>query len=406
MRSYAYHLQIWLGVQSTKTHVKAQAINFFGCLCNANSVHPDLGKVNAVHALPAPTNVTKLQEFLGLVTYLSPFIPGLSTWTAPLRELLKKDTDLIWNHTYDAAFEQVKEAVVSDTTLRYFDPSLLVTIQVNASQIGLGAALLQNGKPVAFASKALTETECQYMNIERDASCCLWSSGFHTYVYGQSFTIESDHKPLESISRKNLADTPAWLQSMMLCLQGYNFTFHYCPGKEMVIPDTLSRFSPWPGPDLPLDIDIHHAHIMLDHKEAFQQAFINNSEMWALANLIVTGWPEDIKEVPHPLCPYWQHRETLTIKDSVVLQGEALVIPPAKRERVLHQLHQFHQGITKSQLLMRGSFFWPGINKAIEEVVCQCEACTQVPEPECCSTPHTYTYTIVPMADVLEISSC
>ena len=82
-----------------KTHVKAQAINFFGCLYNTNGVHLDPGKVNAVHALPAPTNVTELQEFLGLVTYLSPFIPGLSTLTAPLRELLKKDTDFSLNCT-------------------------------------------------------------------------------------------------------------------------------------------------------------------------------------------------------------------------------------------------------------------------------------------------------------------
>ena len=67
---------------------------------------------------------------------------------------------------------------------------------------------------------------------------------FHTYVYGWSFMIESDHKPLESISRKNLPDTPVWLQCMMLCLQGYDFTIRYCPGKEMVIPDTLSQFSP------------------------------------------------------------------------------------------------------------------------------------------------------------------
>ena len=143
-----------------KTHVKAQAINFFGCLYDANGVHPDPGKVDAVHALLAPTNITKRQEFLGLVIYLSPFIPGLSTLTAPLQELLKKDADFIWNCTYDAAFEWVKEAVISDTTLRYFDPSLPVTIQVHASQVGLGAALLQNGKPIAFASKALTKTEC------------------------------------------------------------------------------------------------------------------------------------------------------------------------------------------------------------------------------------------------------
>ena len=199
---------------------------------------------------------------------------------------------------------------------------------------------------------------------------------FCTYIYGQSFTIESDHKPLESISRKNLADMPTWLQCMMLCLQGYDLTIHYCTGKEMVIPDTLSGFSPWPGPNFPLDIAIHHACIMPTHKEAFQQAFVNNPEMRALADLIITGWPRDINEVPHPLHPYWQHRETLTVKDGLVLQGEALIIPPAERDRVLHQLHQFHQGITKSQLLAHGSFFWPCINKAIKEVVCQCEICT------------------------------
>ena len=163
----------------------------------------------------------------------------------------------------------------------------------------------------------------------------------------------------------------------MLHLQGYNFTIRYCPGKEMVIPDTLSWFSPWPGPDLPLDITIHHAHITPDCKEAFQQAFVNDPEMWAFADLIITGWPKDIKEVPRSLCPYWQHWETLTVKDGLVLWGEALIIPPAKRERVLHQLHQFHQGIMKSQLLEHGSFFWPSINKAIKEVVCQCETCTQ-----------------------------
>ena len=148
-----------------KTHVKAQAVNFFGCLYDADGVHPDWGKVDAVHTLPAPTNITELQEFLGLVTYLSPFIPGLSTSTVPLHELLKKDTDFTCNHTYDAAFQWVKEAAISDTTLRYFDASLPMTIQVNASQVGLGSALLQNGKPMAFASKTLTEIECQYANL-------------------------------------------------------------------------------------------------------------------------------------------------------------------------------------------------------------------------------------------------
>ena len=124
-----------------------------------------------------------------------------------------------------------------------------MTIQVNASQVGLGTALLQIGKPIAFASKALIKTEHQYANIEREMLAAVFGAErFHTYVYEQSFMIESDHKPLESISRKNLADMPAWLQCMMLHLQGYDFTICYHPGKEIVIPDTLSCFSPWPGP--------------------------------------------------------------------------------------------------------------------------------------------------------------
>ena len=155
-----------------------------------------------------------------------------------------------------------------------------MTIQVDASQVGLGAALLQNGKPVTFTSKALTKTECRYANIEQEMLAAVFGAErFHTYIYGWSFTIKSDHKQLESISRKNLADTPAWLQCMMLCLQGYDFTIHYCPGKVMVIPDTHSQFSPRPGPDLPLDIAIHHACIMPDCKEVFQQAFVNDREM-------------------------------------------------------------------------------------------------------------------------------
>ena len=87
----------------------------------------------------------------------------------------------------------------------------------------------------------------------------------------------------------------------------------------MVIPDTLSRFSPQPGPDLPLDIAIHHACITPTCKEAFQQVFINDPEMRALTDLIITGWPKDIKEVPRPLRLYWQHQETLTIEDGLVL---------------------------------------------------------------------------------------
>ena len=97
--------------------------------------------------------------------------------------------------------------------------------------------------------------------------------------------------------------------------------------------------------------------------------------MCALADVIISGWPNDIKEVPCPLCPYWQHHESLTVEDGLVFHGKALIIPPSEREKVLGTLHQSHQGITKTQLLAHGCAFWPGINKVIEEAVWQCETC-------------------------------
>ena len=80
-------------------------------------VHPDSEKIDAIHALSTPTNIPELQEFLGMVTYLSLFIPGLSTLTAPQHELLKKDAEFSWDASYQTAFHHDKDAVVSDTTL-------------------------------------------------------------------------------------------------------------------------------------------------------------------------------------------------------------------------------------------------------------------------------------------------
>ena len=179
------------------------------------------------------------------------------------------------------------------------------------------------------------------------------------YIYGRSFTIESNHKPLESISQKYLADMPAHLQCMLLHPQGYDHTIHYCPGKEMALS----------GPNILLDIAIHHGRLSPERKEAFQQAFVSDPEMHALADMIITGWSDNIKD---------DDRETLTVEDGLVLCEEALIIPPSERERMLQQLHQFHQGTTKAQLFAYGCVFWLGINKAIKEAVQQCETCTQI----------------------------
>ena len=103
----------------------------------------------------------------------------------------------------------------------------------------------------------------------------------------------------------------------------------------MALSNTLSQFSPHPGPNILLDIAIHHACLSPERNEAFQQAFVSNPEMCTLTNMIITGWPNDIKAVPCPLCPYWQHWETLTVEDGLFLRGESLIVPLSERERIL-----------------------------------------------------------------------
>ena len=101
-----------------KCDVKATSITFFGTVYDKDGAHPDPKKVEAIHKMPPPEGPQELQKFLGMTTYLSPFIPSLSTLTAPLQELLKKDTEFTWNNSYQDAFDTVKKMVSCTSVLR------------------------------------------------------------------------------------------------------------------------------------------------------------------------------------------------------------------------------------------------------------------------------------------------
>ena len=168
-----------------KYAVKCNSVKFFGCVYDKDSVHPNPGKVSAVKEMPAAQSPTEPQSFLGMVTYIAPFIPSLSTHTAPLWGLLTKDVEHTWNATYQEAFNKLKFLVCTDTTLKYFDVKKPVTIQVDASKKEFGAALLQDDGPVAFSSKALTPMEKHYANNECELiTCVLGAQHFHTYIFG------------------------------------------------------------------------------------------------------------------------------------------------------------------------------------------------------------------------------
>ena len=145
-----------------------------------------------------------------------------------------------------------------------------------------------------------------------------------TPVFGQSFTIESDHKPLEQINLKNLADTPAHLQRMLFRLQNYDVTIKYKPGKQMILTDALSQYAPQVSPEVPLDNAIHHVHITPEKKLEFQQTIQDDPLLKSLAEIIVAGWPENTSDVPNVLRPYHNHHDELTVEDGTLSSRKKL----------------------------------------------------------------------------------
>ena len=107
------------------------------------------------------------------------------------------------------SISNVQKLVTEAPILSYYDPANELTIQCDASQSGLGAALLQKGKPIEHASRALKETETRYAQIEKEMLAIVFSfKRFNQYTFGHHVNIASDHKPLETILQKPLARAP------------------------------------------------------------------------------------------------------------------------------------------------------------------------------------------------------
>lgn len=119
--------------------------------------------------------------------------------------------------------------------MKFFDPVKQVVLSVDASK-GLGAVCLQDGFPIAYASRVMTDTESRYAQIEKKLLAALFAcKKFHDFTYGNKVVMETDHKPLISIVKKPLHAAPAQLQRMLLQLQSYDLEFVYKRGKDLVV---------------------------------------------------------------------------------------------------------------------------------------------------------------------------
>ena len=261
-----------------------------------------------------------------------------------------------------------------------------VRISCDASPTGLGAVLPQSGFPVAYASRSLTEAESRYAQIEKELLAVQFSlERFNQYTYGKKVAIDSDHKPLEAIVKKPLAAAPPRLQRILLRMQKYDYALEYKPGKELVLPDMLSRAPVSPTVDDNMEEEIAlHVHLIRrtlpvteSKLEEIKRATAEDQSMRTLSETIKYGWPETKGETPVSIHAYLDVRDELSELNGVVLRGERIVIPSSMKKEMLERIHQGHMGIKKSKRRARDTLYWPGMNSQITDTVSRCTICLE-----------------------------
>ena len=177
---------------SSKCSIKQDSMTFFGGVFSANGYSPDPEKIQVITEMTLPQMKQELQSFLGAVNYLQTFIPHLSHHTELLCALLKKENSFVWDENSNTSFQKIKSLLQRALLkpLKYYDRNKPVTLQYDASLKGLRACIIQDGHPIAFASKSLTDTETWYANIERELLAIIYGcEKFHTYLYGRTFMV-------------------------------------------------------------------------------------------------------------------------------------------------------------------------------------------------------------------------
>ena len=188
-----------------------------------------------------PPDKETRRSFLGMVNYLNQYSAHLC---APLSALTHQAADYRPSKEHFENFNRLKVEVSNIGALPYFDVNAETTLQMDASKKGLGACIIQKGKVVCYASRALTKTEQNYQNLEREALGTIWGmEKFHNFLYGKKFTLETNQKPV-SIYKKHMIDISLWVQRLIVVSFPFlPFKVVYKKGVDIPVADALSRIT-------------------------------------------------------------------------------------------------------------------------------------------------------------------
>eukprot|EP00731_Ephydatia_muelleri_P034216 Em0051g8a len=359
-------------------------------------------KFDAVKMMPPPENVSSLRSFLGSVQFYGKFLPNLATITEPLHRLTKKDIPWSWGAEEQEAFQKLKDLLCTDTILVHFNPTLPIGISCDASEVGLGAVLFHrysdgSERPIANASKTLTNTQRGYSQIQKEALAIIFAlSKFHQFLYGRTFILITDHKSLIALFGPTKA-TPALAANRLarwaLMLSQYQYCIEYRKTSDHGNADALSRLPVGPdanfdGEESEADVDtvcsIKTISLQLNPtdpgtmaKESAKDSIISNVMRYTREGWPPKGSAEEEGTTERSIEAFRKLAISFSTAYSCLLYGSRLVILPSLRPQVLQLLHLGHFGMQRMKQLARTAVYWLGIDADIMDLCHRCTACAE-----------------------------
>lgn len=375
-----------LTLKPEKCHFCFQELQFLGHVVSQAGVRPDPDKVAAVANFPVPTDKKAVRRFLGLCSYYRRFIADFARIASPLTQLTRDDVAFVWNNEQETAFNDLRQRLQTPPVLAHFDETAPTMLHTDASNVGLGAVLVQwqdhTERVIAYASRTLTRAEANYSTTEKECLAVVWAiMKFRPYLYGRPFKVISDHHSLCWLTR--LKDPNGRLARWSLRLQEYDLTVVHKSGKRHTDADCLSR-SPIESAALPDDDETAFLGVL--DMSAIAQQQREDPELLELIHYLKGKSPKAPKIFARLLSSFCLRSEVLYKRNfSSIGATYLLVVPTALRPEVLRACHNEatsgHLGYTRTLARVQQRYYWPRLNAAVKHHVRACLDCQRRKSP-------------------------
>ena len=364
-------------------------VAFLGHVISADRVSVDPQKIEVVVNWKPPKNVSEVRSFLGLAGYYRKFVEGFSRIEAPLTKLTRKDVKYDWVDACQKSFEELKDRLTTAPVLALPTNQGGMTVYCDASKVGLGCVLMQNGKVIAYASRQLRRHELNYPTHDLEMAAVIFALKiWRHYLYGEKCEIYTDHKSLQYIQQQR--DLNLKKRRWVELLKEYDCRILYHLGKANVVADALSRKSMGSL----AHISVHKRSIVKELRDLFNKGVqfeVTESQGLVAQFQVRPLLIDEIKANQDKDPSFIKLRETVQsgqtfgfeIRDDVLRRGNRLCVPDVDglRQRILQEAHNapysVHPGVTKMYQDVKCMYWWNGMKKDVAQYVASCLTCQQ-----------------------------